>query len=113
MEQTPISRPGALRNNVKGSKQRKSCRSKDHASATANQELSLDENAMRAPVAERYVLRQNCTGSYLSLNHQTQSIEGVSSVEAAWSFHSHEGAVSHALLIGQTHGETPDVIKLA
>jgi hypothetical protein len=49
----------------------------------------------------------------LSLNHQTQSIEGVSSVEAAWSFHSHEGAVSHALLIGQTHGETPDVIKLA
>ena len=68
---------------------------------------------MRAPVAERYVLRQNCTGSYLSLNHQNQSIEGVSSVDAAWSFHSHEGAVSHALLIGQTHGETPDVIKLA
>jgi hypothetical protein len=49
----------------------------------------------------------------LSLNHQTQSIEGVSSVEAAWNFHSHEGAVNHALLIGQTHGETPDVIKLA
>jgi hypothetical protein len=68
---------------------------------------------MRAPVAERYVLRQNCSGSYLSLNHQTQSIERVSSVEAAWNFHSHEGAVSHALLIGQTHGETPDVINLA
>ena len=91
----------------------KSCRAIDRASATANQELSLDETAMRAPVAERYVLRQNCTGSYLSLNHQTQTIEGVSSVEAAWNFHSHEGAVNHALLIGQTHGETPDVIKLA
>ncbi len=103
----------ALSNNVKGRKQRKSCRPKERASATANQELSLDETTMRAPVAERYVLRQNCTGSYLSLNHQTQSIEGVSSVEAAWNFHSHEGAVNHALLIGQTHGETPDVIKLA
>ena len=80
---------------------------------SANPELSINENAMRAPVAERYVLRQNCTGSYLSLNHQTQSIEGVSSVEAAWRFHTHEGAVSHALLIGQTHGETPDVIRLA
>ncbi len=113
MQQTPISSPWALSNNVKGSKQRKFCRSKHRASASANPELSLDENAMRAPVAERYVLRQNCTGSYLSLNHQTQSIEGVSSVDAAWSFHSHEGAVSHALLIGQTHGETPDVIKLA
>lgn len=31
---------------------------------------------MRAPVAERYVLRQNRSGSYLSLNNQTQSIEG-------------------------------------
>ncbi len=67
---------------------------------------------MRAPVAERYVLRQNRSGSYLSLNNQTQSIEGVSNVDAAWSFHSHEGAVSHALLIGETHGETPDVVKL-
>ena len=94
-------------------KQTKSCRPKDLGTAIANPELSLVDNAMRSPVAERYVLRQNCTGSYLSLNQQTQSIEGVSSVEAAWSFHSHEGAVSHALLIGQTHGETPDVIKLA
>ena len=64
---------------------------------------------MRAPVAERYVLLQNCTGSYLSLNHQTQSIEGVSSVEAASSFQNYKWAVSHALLIGQT----PDVMKLA
>ena len=68
---------------------------------------------MRSPTAERYVLRQNRSGSYSSLNNQTQSIEGVASVEAAWSFHSHEGAVSHALLIGETHGETPDVVKLA
>ena len=30
----------------------------------------------------------------------------------AWVFRTHDGAVTHALWIGEVHGETPDVIKL-
>ena len=41
-----------------------------------------------------------------------QRIESQPSLEKAWIFHSHDGAVNHARWIGEVHGETPDVVKL-
>lgn len=63
------------------------------------------------PLPERYVLRQRSSGRYLSVNDQNQQIEAIESPESAWTFHSHEGAVTHALWIGEVHGQTPDVVK--
>ena len=41
-----------------------------------------------------------------------QRIESQPSLDKAWIFHSHDGAVNHALSIGDVLGETPDVVKL-
>ena len=62
--------------------------------------------------AERYVLRSYSEGGYLSINAVNQRIESQPSLEKAWIFHSHDGAVNHALSIGKVLGETPDVVKL-
>ena len=62
--------------------------------------------------AERYVLRSCSEGGYLSINAVNQRIESQPSLDKAWIFHSHDGAVNHALSIGEVHGETPDVVKL-
>ena len=51
-------------------------------------------------------------GGYLSINAVNQRIESQPSLDKAWIFHSHDGAVNHALSIGEVHGETPDVVKL-
>ena len=62
--------------------------------------------------AECYVLRSCSEGGYLSINPVNQRIESQPSLEKAWIFHSHDGAVNHALSIGKVLGETPDVVKL-
>ena len=67
---------------------------------------------LRMPLPERYVLRHRGSGRYLSVNDQNQQIEAIESPEFAWTFHSHEGAVTHALWIGEVHGQTPDVVKM-
>ena len=67
---------------------------------------------MLTKYAERYVLRSYSAGSYLGVNAVDQRIERHTSPDKAWIFHTHEGAVNHALWIGEVHGETPDVVKL-
>ena len=62
--------------------------------------------------AERYVLRSCSEGGYLCINAVNQRIESQASLDKAWIFHSHDGAVNHALSIGKVLGETPDVVKL-
>ena len=67
---------------------------------------------MLSRYAEPYVLRSCLEGGYLSINTVNQRIESQPSLDKAWIFHSHDGAVNHALSIGEVHGETPDVVKL-
>ena len=63
--------------------------------------------------AERYVLRSCSAGHYLTVNTTNQHIESAKSLDDAWVFHTHDGAITHARWIGEVHGETPDVIKVA
>ena len=67
---------------------------------------------MLTKYAERYVLRSCSAGGYLGINAVNQRIESQPSLDKAWIFHSHDGAVNHALSIGEVLGETPDVLKL-
>ena len=62
--------------------------------------------------AKRYVLRSCSEGGCLSINAVHQRIESQPSLEKAWIFHSHDGAVDHARRIGELLGKTPDVVKL-
>ena len=62
--------------------------------------------------AERYVLRSCSAGGYLGVNAVDQHIERQPSLDKAWIFHTHDGAVTHARWIGEVLGETPDVVKL-
>ena len=62
---------------------------------------------------ERYVLRMESDGCYLCVSDANQSIKSIESPENAWTFHTHDGAVTHALWIGEVHGETPDVVKIS
>ena len=43
---------------------------------------------------------------------ENQRIESQASLDKAWIFHSHDGAVDHARRIGRVLGETPDEVKL-
>ena len=61
---------------------------------------------------EGYVLRSYSEGGYLCINAVNQRIESQASLDKAWIFHSHDGAVDHARRIGEALGETPDVVKL-
>lgn len=67
---------------------------------------------MFSSYAERYVLRSVSAGNYLGVNLANQHIEERDSLQDAWVFHTHDGAVRHALWIGEVHGETPDVVRL-
>ena len=67
---------------------------------------------MLSKYAERYVLRSCSEGGYLSINAVNQRIESQPSLDKTWIFHSHDGALNHALSIGEVLGETPDVVKL-
>jgi len=67
---------------------------------------------MPSNCAERYVLRSCSEGGYLNIDEVNQRIESQPSLDKARIFHSHDGAVNHALSIGEVHGETPDVVKL-
>ncbi len=67
---------------------------------------------MLTKYAERYVLRSSSSGGYLGVNAVDQHIERQPSLDKAWIFHTHDGAVTHARWIGEVHGETPDVVKL-
>ena len=67
---------------------------------------------MLTKYAERYVLRSSSAGGYLGGNAVDQHIERQPSLDKAWIFHTHDGAVPHARWIGEVHGETPDVVKL-
>ena len=67
---------------------------------------------MLTKYAERYVLRYSSAGGYLGVNAVDQHIEQQPSLDKAWIFHTHDGAVTHARWIGEVHGETPDVVKL-
>ena len=62
--------------------------------------------------AERYVLRSCSAGGYLGVITVDQRIEPQASLDKAWIFHTHDGAVNHARWIGEVHRETPDVVKL-
>ena len=62
--------------------------------------------------AERYVLRSCSEGGHLCINAVNQPIESQPSLEKAWIFHSHDGALNHARRIGEMLRETPDVVKL-
>ena len=59
---------------------------------------------MPSKYAERYVLRSCWEGGYLSVNALAQRIESQPSLDKAWIFHSHDGAVNHALSIGKVLG---------
>ena len=67
---------------------------------------------MLTKYAERYVLKSCSEGGYLCINAVNQRIESQASLDQAWIFYSHDGAVSHARWIGEVLGETPDVVKL-
>ena len=66
---------------------------------------------MLTQYAERYVLRTESDGCYLFVSDVNQSIKSIASADKAWTF-THDDAVTHALWIGQVHGETPDVVKI-
>ena len=68
---------------------------------------------MFSSYAERYVLKSSKAGRFLSVNTLTNEIEPSDSSDKAWVFHTHDGAVTHALWIGEVHGETPDVVRLS
>ena len=78
--------------------------------------LGIDQDGlksrMRTQRLERYVLRHEGTGDYLRVNEESQEIERSSSPESAWEFHTHDGAVTHAIWIGEVFGQTPDVVKM-
>ena len=61
---------------------------------------------------ERFVLRDPLAGAYLSVAGQDEHIETVTSPQQAWTFRTHEGAVTHAIWIGQVLGITPEVEML-
>jgi hypothetical protein len=61
---------------------------------------------------ERFVLRCPRAGTYLRVTGQDEHIETVTSPQQAWTFRTHEGAVTHAILIGQVLGVTPEVEML-
>ena len=63
---------------------------------------------MLTKYAERFVLKSCSQGLYLGVDATSSQIEVRDSVEDAWVFHTHEGAVTHARWIGEVHGETPD-----
>ena len=67
---------------------------------------------MLTKYAARNVLRYCSEGGYLCINAVNQRIESQPCLDKAWIFHSHDGAVDHALRIGEVLGETPDVVKL-
>ena len=50
--------------------------------------------------AEGYVLRKESNGCYLCVSDVNQSIQSIESPEKAWTFHIHNGAVTHAFWIG-------------
>ncbi|CAI8151719.1 MAG: Uncharacterised protein [Synechococcus sp. CC9902] len=62
--------------------------------------------------AERYVLRTPSAGKYLGVTGHDAQIRSSDTPDNAWIFHTHDGAVTHALWIGEVHGETPDVVRL-
>ena len=62
--------------------------------------------------AERFVLRSCSVGGYLCINAANQRIDSQPSLEKAWIFHSHDGAMNLARRIGEVLGETLDVVKL-
>ena len=55
---------------------------------------------MLTKYAERYVLRSCSAGGYFGVNSVDQRIERQSSLDKAWIFHPHDGAVNHARWIG-------------
>ena len=67
---------------------------------------------MTTNARERFVLRCTSDGTYLRITGQDERIDSVNSADHAWAFQSHEGAVTHALWIGQVTGEIPDVVML-
>ena len=73
----------------------------------------LGHSFMSVNYAERYVLRNASGGQFLGVNDSDDSICSSDFLEQAWTFHTHEGAVHHALLIGEVRGETPDVVKIS
>ena len=73
----------------------------------------LNSQDMLTNYAERYVLRTESNGCYLCVGDANQSIKAIESPENAWTFHTHDGAVTHALWIGEVLGETPDVVKIS
>ena len=68
--------------------------------------------AMSSTAIERFVLRCTTAGTYLRVTGQDEHIDTVSCPEDAWIFHTHEGALTHAIWLGEVLGETPDVVML-
>ena len=77
------------------------------ASSAEESHAGIDAQLRRA-----HVLRTTSDGKYLGVNTQDAQIHVSDTPDNAWVFRTHDGAVTHALWIGEVHGETPDVIKL-
>ena len=60
---------------------------------------------------ERYMFRTESNGCYLCVGDANEAIHSIESPEKAWTFRTHEGAVTHVLCMGEVHGETPDVVR--
>ena len=73
----------------------------------------LNSQDMLTNYAERYVLRTESNGCYLCVGDANGSIQSIKSPEKAWTLHTHKGALTHALWIGEVHGETPHGVKLS
>ena len=58
------------------------------------------------------MLRTESDGCYLCVNDVNQSIKSIESPDKAWTFHTLDGASTHALWIGEVRGETPNVVKI-
>ena len=77
------------------------------ASSAEESHAEIDDQLRRALCASHHIRRQ-----YLGVNTQDAQIHVSDTPDNAWVFRTHDGAVTHALWIGEVHGETPDVIKL-
>ena len=67
---------------------------------------------MLTKYAECYVLRSCSEGGYLCINAVNQRIESQPSLDKAWILHSNDGAVNHALPIGEALVGKSYVVKL-
>ena len=60
--------------------------------------------------AELFVLRTTSDGKYPGFITVDAQIHVSETPDNAWVFRTHDGAVTHALKVGEIHGKTPEVL---